>query len=48
LALDQNGQIKAPEAPGLGMEINLEALNSYLVDVSIEVNGKQIFFTPNL
>ena len=46
LALDQNGQIKAPEAPGLGMEINLEALNSYLVDVSIEVNGQNLYKTP--
>ena len=48
LELDPNGQIKAPEAPGLGMEINLDALNSYLVDVSIQVNGKQIFYTPSL
>ena len=45
LLLDQNGQIKAPEAPGLGMEINLEALKSYLVDVSIEVNGQNLFKT---
>ena len=48
LELDPNGQIKAPEAPGLGMEINLDALNAYLVDVSIQVNGKQIFHTPSL
>ena len=48
LELDPNSQIKAPEAPGLGMEINLDALNSYLVDVSIQVNGKQIFHTPSL
>jgi L-alanine-DL-glutamate epimerase-like enolase superfamily enzyme len=48
LELDPNSQIKAPEAPGLGMEINLDALNSYLVDVSIQVNGKQIFYTPSL
>jgi L-alanine-DL-glutamate epimerase-like enolase superfamily enzyme len=48
LELDQNGQIKAPETPGLGMEINHEALKSYLVDISIEVNGNQIFRTPCL
>ena len=44
---DKNGQVKAPEAPGLGIDINVEGLTNYLVYVSIVVNGEQIFHTPS-
>lgn len=43
---DQNGEITAPEAPGLGMEINTAALTQYAVDVEIRVGGRTIFSTP--
>ena len=43
---DKNGQVKAPEAPGLGIDINVEGLTNYLVDVSIEVNGRNLYQTP--
>ncbi len=42
---DKNGQVRAPEKPGLGIDINLEGLKNYLVDVSIEVNGRNLYKT---
>ena len=43
---DKNGLIHVPDAPGLGIEINPEALTRYKVDVEIKVGGKSIFATP--
>jgi L-alanine-DL-glutamate epimerase-like enolase superfamily enzyme len=45
---DANGEIVLPDAPGLGIEINPEALARYKVDVEIRVNGKTIFSTPSI
>jgi L-alanine-DL-glutamate epimerase-like enolase superfamily enzyme len=45
---DAEGQINVPDAPGLGMVVNTEALGKYLVDVVIEVNGKLLYRTPQL
>ena len=45
---DLNGYIHIPEKPGLGVEVNTEALKKYLVDVEIKVSGKQIYYTPDL
>lgn len=43
---DGDGMVIVPDAPGLGMSPNLEALKTYLVDVRIEVNGQTIYSTP--
>jgi hypothetical protein len=40
--------IAIPEAPGLGIEINPEALARYQVDIEIKVKGKTIFSTPSI
>ena len=48
IARDKNGQVKAPDAPGLGMEIDVDALTPYLIDVSIKVGGKSLYETPVL
>ena len=40
---DLNGEIKAPDAPGLGMRIDTAALDAYLVDVDIRIGGRSIF-----
>lgn len=48
LARDKNGQVAAPDAPGLGIEVDVAALKPYLVDVSIEVGGKRLYETPTL
>ncbi|MCD6519131.1 MAG: mandelate racemase/muconate lactonizing enzyme family protein [Anaerolineae bacterium] len=45
---DENGQIHLPEAPGLGVTPNLEALSKYLVEVEIRVQGKLLYSTPPL
>lgn len=43
---DENGEICAPDAPGLGMEMNTAALNQYIVEVEIRVGGKMLFSSP--
>jgi L-alanine-DL-glutamate epimerase-like enolase superfamily enzyme len=48
LAPDANGEIAAPDAPGLGIDISLAAVRTYLQDVDIRVNGRQLFATPQI
>lgn len=43
---DADGHIRAPEAPGLGMDVDASALRPYLVDTEIRVDGKVIYATP--
>jgi L-alanine-DL-glutamate epimerase-like enolase superfamily enzyme len=45
---DANGKIRIPDAPGLGMDVNLEGLRSYLVDAEIRIGGKVLYRTPTL
>ncbi len=45
---DANGQVHVPAAPGLGMAINFAALQPYLIDVEIRVQGKTLYKTPAL
>jgi L-alanine-DL-glutamate epimerase-like enolase superfamily enzyme len=45
---DSDGMISVPDAPGLGMEPNLAALQPYLVDVEIRVQGRILYQTPTL
>lgn len=46
IAPDANGEIHVPDAPGLGIAVNPEALVRYRVDVEIRVGGKPVFVTP--
>jgi len=48
LVPDSNGEIAAPDAPGLGIEINEGALKQYAVDVEIKVGGKTVFAPPRI
>ena len=43
LTPDANGEIRAPEAPGLGMGIDTSALERYLVEVELRVAGRTLF-----
>lgn len=44
---DRDGYVAAPEAPGLGVGIDAEAVHRYLVDVEIKVRGKVLFATSD-
>ena len=48
LERDASGQVSAPDAPGLGIEIDPAAIRKYLVDVEITVQGKTLYKTPPL
>ncbi len=45
---DANGMVTVPDAPGLGMEIDLDAAAGYLVDTEITVGGSVLYRTPVL
>jgi L-alanine-DL-glutamate epimerase-like enolase superfamily enzyme len=38
-----DGLIRLPDGPGLGVEVNLEALSRYAVEVEIKVGGRVLF-----
>jgi len=45
---DNNGYIHVPQQPGLGIEVDTAACKKYLVDVEIKVNGKELYYSPEL
>jgi L-alanine-DL-glutamate epimerase-like enolase superfamily enzyme len=45
---DANGEIAAPTAPGLGIQIDRAEAARYLVDTEIKVKGKVLYRTPSL
>lgn len=45
LVRDANGEIAAPEAPGLGIAIDPDAVRHYLVEVEIKLSGRTIYVT---
>lgn len=48
LSPDGDGLIRLPERPGLGVELDLDALRPYLQQVEITVNGRTLYRTPEL
>lgn len=48
IELDKNGMIWAPDKPGTGMDINLDAVKKYLVQTQIQVGGKTLYTTPSV
>lgn len=48
IAPDKNGEIRVPEEPGLGIEMDLGAMKKYLVDAEIKVGGKTLYRTPQI
>lgn len=45
---DGNGEICAPERPGLGVDVDLPALKPYLVDAEIKVGNQVLYRTPRI
>ncbi len=43
LAIDANGEIAAPDAPGLGIDVALDQLGPYLRSVDISVDGATLY-----
>ncbi len=43
---DADGLLRIPDGPGLGMQLDLDAVAPYLVDVEIRVKGKTLYRTP--
>ncbi|HMO12148.1 MAG TPA: GntR family transcriptional regulator, partial [Actinotalea sp.] len=48
LELDADGQVAAPDAPGLGVDVDLEALAPYLRTVEITVDADVVFRSPDV
>jgi L-alanine-DL-glutamate epimerase-like enolase superfamily enzyme len=47
LLLDANGEIRAPDAPGLGVDVDLAGVTPYLRTVEIRVDGATVFSSPD-
>jgi L-alanine-DL-glutamate epimerase-like enolase superfamily enzyme len=43
---DASGQIHAPQAPGLGIDINPAAVQQYQVPLEIRVSGRCLYASP--
>ncbi len=43
IARDSEGLVQAPDTPGLGVEVNLEAIRKWQRHVKIEIDGKVLF-----
>ena len=48
LKRDANGEIAAPDAPGLGIEMSSAGMRRYLQDVEIKVQGRTLYRTPSI
>jgi len=46
--IPEKGYLRLPEAPGLGIEPDLSALQKYALDVEISVAGRELFHSPAL
>ena len=45
---DTDGRILVPDAPGLGVEVQLQHLKQYIVETEIRINGAIVYQTPEL
>ena len=48
LERDADGQVRLPDAPGLGLEPDLEIIRKYLVDAEIKVGGEVLYRSPRV
>ncbi len=46
IELDKNGQVALPEKPGLGLQVDIEALMKYQVEIEINLNGQKFYHSP--
>jgi L-alanine-DL-glutamate epimerase-like enolase superfamily enzyme len=48
LLRDADGEIAISDRPGLGVDVDVSAIATYLVDVRIEARGETLFSSPRL
>ncbi len=48
ILLDHNGEVRAPDAPGLGIDVDLEGLTPYLRHVEISIDHERIYASPEV
>jgi L-alanine-DL-glutamate epimerase-like enolase superfamily enzyme len=48
LTPDRNGEVRLPEAPGLGITMSRDGMRRYLVETEIRVKGRLLYRTPEL
>jgi L-alanine-DL-glutamate epimerase-like enolase superfamily enzyme len=48
LVPDENGEIRLPDRPGLGISPDPIAVRKYLVETEIRVGGKVLYQTPSI
>lgn len=46
IELNSDGEITAPDAPGLGITVNLDAVKPYLRTVEIRIDDEQVYVSP--
>lgn len=46
LELDAQGELRAPDAPGLGFDVDLEAVRPYLRSIAIEIDDARVYTSP--
>ena len=47
LALNDDGQVQVPDKPGVGVEVNIDAIEAYLVQTEIKVGGRVLYRSPD-
>ncbi len=48
ILLDANGEVRAPDAPGLGIEVDLDGLTPYLRHVEISIDHERVYTSPDV
>jgi L-alanine-DL-glutamate epimerase-like enolase superfamily enzyme len=48
LPVGADGLVRVPDAPGLGVRVNLDTVRRYLVDTEIKVAGRVLYRTPGV
>ena len=48
ILLDANGEVRAPDAPGLGIEVDLAGLTPYLRHVEISIDHERVYTSPDV
>lgn len=47
IRLDADGEVRAPDAPGLGIDVDLAGLAPYLRTIEIRIDGSLLFLSPD-